>query len=567
MRNLNNPKVPLKVQPRSGFDKSHFHLFTATVGNIVPILIDEVIGNSKVNLRVNIAASMPPLAADTFMKTDLCVEAFFVPLRLCSASFEPWFCQRSDPAVGNAGVSDWPAFLPIGQVDLSLHPGTGDSQPALDTLFGHRGLAEYLGWRASALGAAIFNFNLMPFIAYHLCWDWYYRNNNVQKSCFAEVDSTFDINDSDQMYVAAVLPHLFNRHQPVIGSTLNNDKQWNFWLLADNISLFSLRKRNFDFDYFTNALPQVSLGGNQEVMISPGGTDGKFSIAALRAANSLQIFNERNMLSSPRYIDTLKQRFGGHPSAGVAQMPILLGSARYNVYTKGSVISANNINNYGPPSATNRNPFSYIAGGVQGNAYASGSDFIIDNFIADEPGYIIVNASLVPTVTYSNGCDRLFTRYRDQSITDMATHALQNVGNQPIYQYELTGKIGTTDVSQPVFGYTDRYSDFMIMNDRISGLFQKGMALDMFVSQRYITYSDSPTISDSFLKIPSDYLDSVLINAYSPGDTSLKFGYWAQVGFDYKVSMPLAEYSIPSLQDPAYEHGETITIHRGGFRL
>ena len=45
------------------------------------------------------------------------------------------------------------------------------------------------------------------------------------------------------------------------------------------------------------------------------------------------------------------------------------------------------------------------------------------------------------------------------------------------------------------------------------------------------------------------------------------YGCWMDCYFDYKVAQPLAKYSLPSLQDPAYEHGRTITVHKGGSRL
>ena len=61
-------KVPIKVQKKSGFDKSFQNLFTGKVGTIIPILTDEVIPNTTVNLRMAITTQLPPLASDTFMR-------------------------------------------------------------------------------------------------------------------------------------------------------------------------------------------------------------------------------------------------------------------------------------------------------------------------------------------------------------------------------------------------------------------------------------------------------------------------------------------------------------------
>ena len=71
-------KVPIKVQKRSGFDKSHHNALTHKVGTIVPILCDEIIPNSKIYCRFAVAGSMAPLASDTYMKCYYDVRAFFV---------------------------------------------------------------------------------------------------------------------------------------------------------------------------------------------------------------------------------------------------------------------------------------------------------------------------------------------------------------------------------------------------------------------------------------------------------------------------------------------------------
>ena len=54
-------KVPVKVQRRSGFDKSFQNLFSSKVGTITPILTDELIPNSTVNLKIAMTTQLPPL--------------------------------------------------------------------------------------------------------------------------------------------------------------------------------------------------------------------------------------------------------------------------------------------------------------------------------------------------------------------------------------------------------------------------------------------------------------------------------------------------------------------------
>lgn len=88
-------KVQLKVVPKSSFPgKMHFNRGTAKVGSLVPLLIDELIPNTTVDIKQALNVSLPPLASDTFMSVDYCVEAFFVPMRLLYKGFESWFTQR-----------------------------------------------------------------------------------------------------------------------------------------------------------------------------------------------------------------------------------------------------------------------------------------------------------------------------------------------------------------------------------------------------------------------------------------------------------------------------------------
>lgn len=53
----------------------------------------------------------------------------------------------------------------------------------------------------------------------------------------------------------------------------------------------------------------------------------------------------------------------------------------------------------------------------------------------------------------------------------------------------------------------------------------------------------------------------------SPIGETQEYGVWLDMDFDCKISDVLSDFAIPSLQDPAYEHGETIVVHRGGFRF
>lgn len=70
-------------------------------------------------------------------------------------------------------------------------------------------------------------------------------------------------------------------------------------------------------------------------------------------------------------------------------------------------------------------------------------------------------------------------------------------------------------------------------------------------------------INSAFLQIPTDYMDNVTAVT---ADLS-SYGVWIDCYHDYRVAMPLAPYSIPSLQDPAYEHGKDVNVQLNGSML
>lgn len=333
-------------------------------------------------------------------------------------------------------------------------------------------------------------------------------------------------------------------------------------MFADGVSPWDLRQANFGYDIYTTASPQAQNGKAQAVtMTTIEGQDG-FTISALRAANSMQQFLERNNLAGNRLVDFVKAQYGANLSDSIAQRPILLGKGSFDVYSKGIYQTTPNNVDWTYDSS---NPFTSV-GARYGSAYADGSDTLVENFTAMEPGYLMVLAWLSPKVTYSTGVDPILTRYDTNSTSDMANPILQNVGNEPIFVSQLSMYPlfpGIHSSGDKVFGYMERYGNWKDKQDEVHGILRDTSSLASFALQRSFRRDVQPKITSDFLKIPTNYLDQV---AAVSTDIST-YGYWADTYFDYKVSMPLAEYSVPSLQDPAYEHGVDVTIDKNGKSL
>lgn len=532
----------MMVPKRSGFNKSFQNLFTMPVGTLVPLLCDEVTPNTKVDLTALISANLPPLASSTFMRCKIKSEAFFVPMRILYGGFESWYCQEEvyDTATSSYKIPQ----LPYVRVSSS------SSVANLTAWLGSGSLADYLGYKfedsqftnINALSpAAYFDMNMFPFLCYHRIYDDYYRNSQITKPLFSRPFSGATANVTHVPYQSYASSQSFNASNT----------------FDDGTNIFSLRQRNFDIDYFTSATPSAQQGNAQKVTV----VSNEFTIASLRAANSLQIMLERCNMAGFRLVDFVKANFGAYLSDGQAQRPIYLGSGSFDVYSKG--IYQNNA----LASSTNpgtHNPFKSV-GSEYGSAFAGGKLHLIDNFTASEPGYIFVMISLVPRATYSTGVLAQNRKLLPTSTpAEMGFPSLQNVGNQPIMASELNS--GLLFSGDAVFGYTDRFAEYMTREDELHGLLRDGKSLSSFALQRTgssVITGGNVTITGTFLQVPKTFLDQVA--AVSSGVS--QYGCWVDSYLDYRISMPLHQYSTPSLQDPAAEHGTPVRMERGGSKL
>lgn len=543
----------IKVENVSGFDKSRFHAFTAPLGAIVP-MCKQLLLPGKFNLRVKLSAQLPPLATDAFLRTHLKVEAFLVPMRLCYGGFQSWF--SGEPIADNSSAS---ATTTLTQAKLPYLRffATDPSQivqSRLTAVFGAHSLSDYFGvkfpcvngvpdptrWPANGGTSIDVNLNLFPYIAYQLVYHHYYRNKLIQRPLFAPPAASSTITD------AAYLPYVnFTSRRPfayrldAVSSGVG--------LL--NGTLLTLRQRNYGFDYFTTALPSAQDGSPMTVSTS-GNT---FSIAALRSANALQHFAEVNQVAGPDYVQVCRARYGKAPSAAVASKPIPLGSADFPMYTSGVEQTS------GTNQASTGNPFAGI-GARYGRGHAEGSDFVCSCDV-DEPSYLIVNCSLVPEANYASGIQhdmQIFTN--EGSIVDLPNAQLELAGMDEVLSREMYFTPGGQ--WSAAFGYQPRYMWHKAgAQNMISGLFRKGCSLEAFIPQRDFDSQQAPPvqISSAFLEVGRGDLDNITAVA---GAIS-QYGVLIDSSIELFVSEPLGEGSLPSLANPAEEHGRSVYLTRG----
>lgn len=379
-------KVPVKVQKKSGFDKSFQNLFTSKVGTITPILTDELIPNTTVNLKMAISTQLPPLASDTFMRVKQKYAAFFVPTRLLVSDYEKWLTGQK----GNAGSSS--NYIPV-MPEYRWQPSKDGDH------FKPGSLADYLGYKVvdytptqiSSVTATT-KVCALPFLAYHRIYNDWFRNSLVQKDIYADTVGT------SYACASQSFRHFWNGDSSSQYMTCDygSPKDAHSDLFNDGVRLWELRQANFGSDIFTSCTPSPQNGEAQSVsfaMPENAGDDGSFTISALRAANSMQQFLERNNLAGNRLVDYVRAQYGANLNDAIAQRPILLGAGSFDVYSKGIYQTTNDVTTTGTTSGTtsvkSTNPFNTV-GTRFGSAYVDGNDLLIKGFTAQEPGYLMV---------------------------------------------------------------------------------------------------------------------------------------------------------------------------------
>lgn len=515
-------KIPIDIPNRSGFDMSFENLLTLPCGTLVPVLCEEVIPNETYNIGHLSQITLPPLATNSFGRIDLRFEAFFVPNRIVWQGWQNFWTMPANNPYGTEVVR--PTSVPTFKVS--------STDTEFQSYFNRGTLADYLGYKIpKGSSRPTLEGSLMPFLAYQKIYDDWYRNSKIQKPVF--------INNSNPLKQALFSP--WNPSGFIVGRLSDSE-------LNDKLYPFSLRQRNWAKDYFTTAslYPQASgdvVGASVELNTTNDST--QLSISALRSANVLQRWLDRNNVAGERYADQIKAQYGVLPSDALLDRPLLLGGDTVGVYNR-SVYSTSQT------GTSDKNPFTGNVGSAGASAQGFKDGNLVDNFKATEHGYIMILASLVPHAYYSTGVRRQLSHIH---IGDFAIPLLQGLGMQDIRTKELAYVLGSTET---IFGYQQQYSEYKYHDDEVHGLLTDGELLSSFALQR--SFVDAPVLGTEFLQIPKNYLDQITVASSDLGSVA-----WLDCYISMKKISPLSEYVIPTLGDLKNTHKENIPL--GGRQL
>ncbi|AXH77816.1 MAG: major capsid protein [Microviridae sp.] len=500
-------KIKVSKPKSNSFDLGHEKKLTMNAGDLVPILCQEVIPGDRFRVRSEMLMRLMPLASPAMHRVNVFTHFFFVPNRLV--------------------YSEWENFITGGE--------HGDAKPLFPQIQIHGGnksgfkagtLPDYMGVPEPDQDTipGTLEISALPFRAYQLIYNEYFRDQNLT----TKVPITKD-------------------------SLVTTEESW---------ELIAMRKRAWEKDYFTSALPWAQKGGEVELPTTikytdsanifkqgegqvPITTGGQVSTVAgnpgglhdgddalkienieslgttindLRKATRLQEWLEKNARGGSRYVESILNHFGIRSSDQRLQRPLFLGGGKSPI-TISEILST---------VGTTEAPQGHMAG--HGISVGSTHHF---SHSFEEHGWIIGIMSILPRTGYQQGIERQFTKFDK---FEYFWPSFANLGEQPIANKELFAKFDSGADDDQTFGYQSRYAEYKFKNSSVHGDFKNSLA---YWHMNRI-FSAAPALNDAFITAdPTTRVFAVT--------DPVTHHYLVQMYNDIKAIRPMPYFGTPTL--------------------
>lgn len=540
--------TPVPNLKKNAIDLSHEKKLTCDMGELRVIYWDDVIPGDTFNVRSEVFIKFGPMLAPIMHRIDAFVHYFWVPYR-----------QVFNP-IGTYG--GWEAFI-TGDAEEDY---VGGSQIPYVTIndtnkvfFNWISMAGDFGLPGVSDAANItqeIDINAMPFLAYQWIYDNYYRDENlIDKNCSKTLATTLPLVGGDLNAYATTLlgrrircweKDYFTSALPTAYKGLSSDVELDLDIFGDNYGGSQALKLAKSSGTFVTALTAgaVTVSGNSILDAAPLAMTFKeatqqpisatLEIMELRRAQALLRYYEAANRGGHRYVEQLLGIWGVISEDARAQIPTYLGGGKQNVQISEVM---NNSQTFDPTTGVNDG-----VGGVpviidpQGTFTGKGTSVGKSNGFRQtfkEHGIIIGILSVLPRTGY---CDGIEKYWRKEDKTDFFIPQLQHIGEQEIKQSEIFYDVTGSDADD-VFGYTPRYSEYKMKQDRISGLF----ATDMDYWHCTRRFTSAPALNATFVKAMASQNDSNRIFAVVEGTDNL----FVQVYNEVTALRPMSFYSLP----------------------
>lgn len=550
-----NPQVDIQ---RSRFDRSHSVKLSGNVGDLIPFYCDEVLPGDTFQIDTSKLVRLQTLVTPVMDNIYLDTYYFFVPCRLV---WEHW-----RELMGENTSAPWfpDVEYSVPQVTSPL-PSGGDSS---EFGWAEGTIADYMGIPPGVSGLSI---SALPFRAYALIYNEWFRDENLQTPQSIPVDDsvTAGSNDSSGLFQAVrggyplkagkfrdyftsclpspqkgpdvLLP--LGIQAPVYGGNTANlvsydDRpEWSldsngkpsslmFRHAYDNSSIIgdhAAKLHNASFTYAGS-----NSGDGVDIYPSNLWTDLTQATAAtinqLRLAFQIQRIYEKDARGGTRYIEILSNHFGVTSPDSRLQRPEYLGGNRM-------LINVNQVVQNSESATTPQGTTTAYSLTVDTH-----SDFT-QSFV--EHGFLIGLCVARYDHTYQYGIERFFSR---KTRFDYYWPSLANIGEQPVYNREIYAQ--GTSVDDGVFGYQEAWADYRYKPNRVCAEMRSTSKKSLDAWHLADDYDMLPKLSPEWIREDKTNVDRAL--AVTSRVANQFFG-------DFYIknlcTRPMPVFSIPGLID------------------
>lgn len=436
---------------RSVFNLSYEKKLTCDMGELIPVMCDEVVPGDVWEIGNEVVIRFQPMVAPILHEINCFVHYFFVPYRLL------W--------------DEWEDFITGGP--------DGETAPAIPTwnptTYTEGSLWDYLGFPVGVVPADHLPISF-PRDAYNFIYNNYYRDENLIDDILLTNEAIL-IRAWEKDYFTSSLPWQQRGTAPALPITGTTSAEWGsvYATGASNLT-GSYHYSGGDIYAPGTAMTKDVLEANT-IDLSSATT---FDIADLRLAFAIQKWMERNARTGARYTEFLHSHFGVSPRDERLQRPEYIGGSRVPVVVS-EVLQTSSTDAVSPQ------------GNLAGHGLTVGRQFV-GRYRATEYGLIMGLMSVMPRSAYQQGINRQWLR---QTKYDFYFPEFSHLSEQAITRQEIYAQASGNDT---IFGYAGRYDEMRTKSTMVvSGMRD---TFDYWHLGRQ--FSSAPELNQSFIECVPD---------------------------------------------------------------